>query len=154
MTRARYIMATVAALATVIAGSIPVAPRLVWNASASVPIGFYIIAPVDRLEVPDSIEIEREVISVDDFDLPRAWRLHGRVWAYNEYRQSVLKGVQSVLTEEEKLISSDTFDLPGSGSRVRGDIFQAAHVMMVKKLVGSEYHQLLHCVDGDNPSGY
>lgn len=57
MTRARYIMVTVAALAAVIAGSIPTAPRLVWNASASVPIGFYTIAPVDRLAVPDLVVV-------------------------------------------------------------------------------------------------
>ena len=33
---------------------------------------------------------------------------------------------------------------------MRGDIFRAAHVMMVKKLVGSEHRQLLHCVNGDS----
>ena len=57
MTRARYIMVTVAALAAVIAGSIPTAPRLVWNASASVPIGLYAIAPADRLKVPDLVVV-------------------------------------------------------------------------------------------------
>lgn len=57
MTRARYIMVTVAALAAVIAGSIPTAPRLVWNASASVPIGYYTITPVDRLEVQDLVVV-------------------------------------------------------------------------------------------------
>lgn len=55
MTRAGYIMATVAALAIVIASSIPIAPRLVWNASASVPIGLYTIAPSDRLAVSDLV---------------------------------------------------------------------------------------------------
>ena len=57
MTRARYIMVTVAALAAVIAGSIPTAPRLVWNASASVPIGLYTIAPVGRLAAPDLVAV-------------------------------------------------------------------------------------------------
>lgn len=57
MTRARYILVTVAALAAVIVGSIPTAPRLVWNASASVPIGFYTIAPTDRLAVPDLVVV-------------------------------------------------------------------------------------------------
>ena len=55
MTHVRYIVATVAALAAVIAGSIPTAPRLVWNASASVPIGLYTIAPSDRLAVSDLV---------------------------------------------------------------------------------------------------
>lgn len=111
----------------------------------------YVVATTTDFDITtDSIEIEREMMMVNDFHLPRAWRLHGRVWAYDEYRQSMLRGVQSLLSEEEKLLSSNTFDLPGVGSRVRGDIFQVAHVMMVKKLIGSEYRQLLHCVDGDS----
>ena len=57
MTRARYVLLTAAALATVIASVGPTAPRLVWNASASVPIGFYTIAPVERLEVPDLVAV-------------------------------------------------------------------------------------------------
>ncbi|MEZ5826464.1 MAG: S26 family signal peptidase [Geminicoccaceae bacterium] len=57
MTRARYVLLMAAAIATVIASGVPSAPRLVWNASASVPIGFYTIAPVDRLEVPDLIAV-------------------------------------------------------------------------------------------------
>lgn len=55
MTRARYIMVTVVALGIVIASSIPNPPRLVWNASASVPIGLYTIAPSDRLAVSDLV---------------------------------------------------------------------------------------------------
>lgn len=57
MTRARYVMLTAAAIATVIASIGPTAPRLVWNVSASVPIGFYTIAPADRLDVPDLVAV-------------------------------------------------------------------------------------------------
>jgi len=57
MTRTRYLMLTAAAIATVIASIGPTAPRLVWNASASVPIGFYTIAPAERLEVPDLVAV-------------------------------------------------------------------------------------------------
>ena len=57
MTRTRYILLTAAAIATVIASIGPTAPRLVWNASASVPVGFYTIAPADRLEVPDLVAV-------------------------------------------------------------------------------------------------
>jgi len=57
MTRARYLILTAAAIATVIAGSVPSVPRLVWNASASVPVGFYTIAPADRLDVPDLVAV-------------------------------------------------------------------------------------------------
>lgn len=58
MNRAGYVMVTAAAtLGIAIAGFVPTAPRLVWNASASVPIGFYTIAPADRLEVPDLVAV-------------------------------------------------------------------------------------------------
>ena len=54
MTRFRYVMATTAAtLGIAITGFVPTAPRLVWNASASVPIGFYTVTPTQRIEVPD-----------------------------------------------------------------------------------------------------
>jgi hypothetical protein len=111
--------------------------------------GYIVAATTDFDPDVDSIEIEREMMTVDDFLRPRAWRLHGRVWAYDEYKQSILKGVQSHLSPEERKLASNTFDIPGSGARVRGDIFQVAHVMMVKKLIGSDYRQILHCIDGD-----
>lgn len=57
MSRARYVMATAAALAIMLASGVPTAPRLVWNASASVPIGFYTISPADRIEVPDLVAV-------------------------------------------------------------------------------------------------
>lgn len=58
MTRARYLVVTVAAVFTVaLASGIQIAPRLVWNASASVPIGFYTIAPADGLDVSDLVAV-------------------------------------------------------------------------------------------------
>ncbi|MDH0367841.1 S26 family signal peptidase [Brucella anthropi] len=57
MNRARYVMLTAAALAIVIASGVPTAPRLIWNASASVPIGFYTVAPADGLDVPDLVAV-------------------------------------------------------------------------------------------------
>lgn len=58
MTRARYVMVTAAAaLGIAIAGLVPTAPRLVWNASASVPIGFYTVAPTERIEVPGLVVV-------------------------------------------------------------------------------------------------
>jgi conjugative transfer signal peptidase TraF len=35
----------------------PVTPRLIWNASASMPIGFYTIAPAERLDVTDLVVV-------------------------------------------------------------------------------------------------
>lgn len=58
MTRLHYVTATVvAALGIAIAGFVPTAPRLVWNASASVPIGFYTVAPAARIEVAGLVAV-------------------------------------------------------------------------------------------------
>lgn len=58
MTRAGYVMVTAAAaLAIAIASGVPTSPWLIWNASASVPIGFYTIAPAERIEVLDLVAV-------------------------------------------------------------------------------------------------
>lgn len=58
MTRDSYVIATaVAALGIAIAGLVPTVPRLVWNASASVPIGFYTVAPAERIDVPHLVAV-------------------------------------------------------------------------------------------------
>ena len=41
--------------------------------------GYVVAVTTDFDPESDAMEIEWEMISVDDFDLPRAWRLHGRV---------------------------------------------------------------------------
>lgn len=58
--RRRAYLAT-AAIAVFAIGTIPVVrftPRLVWNASASVPIGLYSVRPVDGLEVADLVAVQ------------------------------------------------------------------------------------------------
>jgi conjugative transfer signal peptidase TraF len=58
MNRSGYVIVTAAAtLGIAIAGLVPTAPRLVWNASASVPVGFYTVSPAERIEVPDLVAV-------------------------------------------------------------------------------------------------
>lgn len=55
MSRSAYaITAAVASLSIVTMSAVAVAPRVIWNASASVPIGFYTVRPV---EMPESGEL-------------------------------------------------------------------------------------------------
>ena len=50
MTRFGYVMVTYfAAMGVAIAAFIPTSTKLIWNATESAPIGFYTIAPADRL---------------------------------------------------------------------------------------------------------
>jgi conjugative transfer signal peptidase TraF len=59
MTRFGYVMTTYfSALSVAILSFIPVAPKLIWNASASLPIGLYTIAPAQHLEVTDLVAVD------------------------------------------------------------------------------------------------
>jgi conjugative transfer signal peptidase TraF len=58
MTRVGYVKATCfAVLAVAAAAVIPTSLKLVWNVSASAPIGLYRIEPAERLEVPDLVAV-------------------------------------------------------------------------------------------------
>lgn len=58
MTRAGYLLTTTSAvLLLVTLAVIHVAPRLVWNASASVPVGLYEIGSATPLEVTDLVAV-------------------------------------------------------------------------------------------------
>jgi conjugative transfer signal peptidase TraF len=58
MTRFGYVLVTHFSVVTFsIANCIPVTPRLIWNASASVPIGLYAVRPIDELAVGDLVAV-------------------------------------------------------------------------------------------------
>lgn len=58
MTRLGLVTATaLAALGVGYPGVAPMPTRLIWNASASAPIGLYTIAPASHLEVPDLVAV-------------------------------------------------------------------------------------------------
>ncbi len=59
MSRRGYIIAAAIGVLTIVGVSVvPIAPRLIWNASASTPIGFYLIRPVERVEVTDIVAVD------------------------------------------------------------------------------------------------
>jgi conjugative transfer signal peptidase TraF len=58
MTRAGLLIATALAVAGVgYPGLTPMPTKLIWNATASAPIGFYTVEPADRIEVPDLVAV-------------------------------------------------------------------------------------------------
>ena len=57
-TRTAYLAATAAAVLVIGAVSVTeIAPRLIWNASASVPVGLYALWPTDGLTIGDLVAI-------------------------------------------------------------------------------------------------
>jgi conjugative transfer signal peptidase TraF len=59
MTRLGLVIATaLAAIGVGYPGLTPMPTKLIWNASASAPIGLYTVAPADRLYVPDLVAVD------------------------------------------------------------------------------------------------
>jgi len=58
MTRRRTLMVTALAVIGIAAASTVQTPtRLIWNATASAPVGFYTVEPADRIEVPELVAV-------------------------------------------------------------------------------------------------
>ena len=58
MTRRRALTVTaLAVLGIATASAVDWPLRLIWNATASAPIGFYTVEPADRIDVPELVAI-------------------------------------------------------------------------------------------------
>jgi conjugative transfer signal peptidase TraF len=58
MTRLGYVMVTYfVTMGMAIAAFIPTPIKLIWNASASAPIGFYTVEPAERLQAPELVAV-------------------------------------------------------------------------------------------------
>jgi len=58
MTRRRTLAVTALAVITIAAtGAVEWPTKLIWNATASAPIGFYTVEPADRLTVPELVAV-------------------------------------------------------------------------------------------------
>ncbi len=77
MTRFGYVMTTYCVvLLSVLLSFIPIAPKLIWNNSASAPIGLYAIAPTKRLDIADLVAIDAPP-SLANFLAERGYLPHG-----------------------------------------------------------------------------
>lgn len=58
MSRAAYVLITTAAsVGVAVAATVPTPLKLIWNVSASVPIGLYSVEPADHLEITDLVAV-------------------------------------------------------------------------------------------------
>ncbi|MEQ8451581.1 conjugative transfer signal peptidase TraF [Roseivivax sediminis] len=58
MTRRRTLMVTALAVIGIAAASTVETPtKLIWNSTASAPVGFYTVEPADRIEVPELVAV-------------------------------------------------------------------------------------------------
>ncbi|MQB35442.1 S26 family signal peptidase [Agrobacterium tumefaciens] len=58
MTRLGYVLATsIAAMGAAADAVVPTSTKLIWNATASAPIGLYTVEPADAIEVPELVAV-------------------------------------------------------------------------------------------------
>ncbi len=110
---------------------------------------FVVAATIDYDPDVDPDELEKAMDAAGDFARPRSMRRFARLWPASEYRASVSKRLPHIFTRED-LAAGGKYELPGRGSRVRGDIFHYAHMMLVRKLVGRSYRVANFCVDAES----
>lgn len=94
-------------------------------------------------------EVDKAMESCGDFLRPRSMRQHARLWSEREYRDAVMRGLPGFFGPED-MAAGGRLKLPGKGARVRGDAFMYAHIMLVRKMIGSEFRSAHFCVDADS----
>ena len=94
-------------------------------------------------------DVEERMLSCGDFELPRSMRRHARLWSEREHLSSAMRALQGFCGPED-LATGGMLELPGKGSRIRGDAFQHAHVMLVRKMIGTGLRVANFCVDRDS----
>jgi len=56
---------------------------------------------------------------------------------------------QGARFSKDDIATAGKLRLPGHGSRVRGDAFKFAHMMLVKKLIGDRFKTANYCLDDE-----
>jgi transposase-like protein len=109
---------------------------------------FVVAATIDYDPDISPAEAERLHVEAGDAQKTRPMRTHARLWPLSEYQDSLLRGLGSHFTQEDRAVGGE-LRLPGTGSRVRGDVFSYAHMMLVRKLVGQDFRRCTFVIDAE-----
>ena len=79
-------------------------------------------------------DIEATMVATNDFALPRAFRQQARVWSRSEFAAYVDKRTRKVvISEREAPDFDDELQLPHDGAKIRQDIAQYAHALLLRR---------------------
>lgn len=109
---------------------------------------FVVAATVDFDPDVSPDEVEKMMTEAGDFRLPRSMRKHARLWARSEYQDTLMRSQNSRFSKDD-IATAGRLELPGRGSRLRGDAFMFAHMMLVKKLIGEQFRRANYCIDAE-----
>lgn len=100
-----------------------------------------------EVEMP---EIEALMHAANDFALPRAFRRQARVWSESEFADYLDKRTRSiVLSPHESEDFDDELQLPHIGAKIRKDIAEYAHALLLRRFLHRIDHRFVFVLDAD-----
>lgn len=109
---------------------------------------FVVAATIDYDPDVHPADVEKMYAAAGDATKPKAMRTQARLWPLSEYQDSILRGLAGHFTKEDRAVGGE-LRLPGTGSRLRGDVFSYAHMMLVRKLVGRDFRRCTFVIDAE-----
>ncbi len=117
---------------------------------------FVIASTTDVDPSVSPFDIEQRMREVGDFDKPRSMRYNARVWFASEYLEFINTRYSrsNPVSKKRQKKQKPEFDpndilLLKKAARVRQDVADYAHTMLVKKKIGNLYRHLNFSVDQD-----
>ena len=96
-------------------------------------------------------EIEDCMSAVGDFALPRCFRQQARVWSQSEFAAYVAKRTRDiVISKAEAADFDEEVQLPHDGAKIRQDIAQYAHALLLRRCLRGSDDRFTFVLDGDS----
>lgn len=91
------------------------------------------------------------MVAANDFALPRAFRQQARVWSQSEFAAYVDKRTRKVVISEREAPDFDeNLQLPHDGAKIRQDIAQYAHALLLRRFVHRSRSRFTFVLDADS----
>ena len=96
-------------------------------------------------------QVEDSMSAVNDFALPRCFRQHARVWSESEFSAYVEKRTRNiVISKAEAADFDDELQLPHDGAKIRQDIAQYAHALLLRRFLRGSDDRFTFVLDGNS----
>lgn len=95
-------------------------------------------------------DIEAAMVAANDFAFPRAFRQQARVWSQSEFAAYVEKRTRKLaVSAREAPDFDDDLQLPHGGAKIRQDIAQHAHALLLRRFLHHSDSRFTFVLDGD-----
>jgi transposase-like protein len=96
-------------------------------------------------------EVEDRMAAHNDFALPRCFRQQARVWSQSEFAAYLEKRTRNIaISKAEAADFDDELQLPHDGAKIRQDIAQYAHALLLRRFLRGSDDRFTFVLDGDS----